>query len=200
MLRTVMRFGMPAELGGYIMQQTSNWYALSVKNQHERVLERVLAQKGFESFAPVATMRRNWSDRVVEASRAVFPGYVFCRFALPDRIAILNTPGVSRIVSFGGQPAPIPESELEAIRTAAASKLAFRPWPKLKVGDPVRIERGPLRGMEGTLIRERDTFQFVIGVTLLQRFIAVEIDADAVLPIVAAGLTVERLAKVVHAG
>ena len=67
---------------------------------------------------------------------------------------VMDAPGVAKVVAFGGQAAEISEGEIAAIRAVMAAKLPVRPWPHLKLGDRVLIERGPLRGVEGTLLRE----------------------------------------------
>jgi transcription antitermination factor NusG len=89
-----------------------------------------------------------------EIDLPLFAGYVFCRFVYRQKVNLLNTPGVRRIVGFGTGPAPVAESEISAIQAMLQSKLPVRPWPFLKPGDRVRVERGPLRGIEGTRLRK----------------------------------------------
>jgi transcription antitermination factor NusG len=158
------------------------WHALMVKHQHERTIEMALNEKGFETFSPTYRARRQWSDRTKEIDLPLFAGYVFCRFPFEAKGRVLNTPAVSRVVQFGGTAAPIPDAEIEAIRTILTSRFPARPWPHLKAGDPVRIERGPLRGVVGVLLKEKDTFQIIVSVELLQRSVAVEMDASDVVP------------------
>jgi transcription antitermination factor NusG len=158
------------------------WFALTVRHQHERQIERLLRFKGWETLAPVYRTRRTWSDRTKVIEAPLFAGYVFCRFPLWERNRVTNTPGVAKIVGFGGAPTPVEDREIEEIRRVAASGLALRPWPYLKAGDRVRVERGPLRGLEGTLLRDKDGIRLVVGVELLQRSVAVELDPDMVAP------------------
>jgi transcription antitermination factor NusG len=166
------------------MRELCPWYALTVKHQHEVAARSALEFKGFEALAPTYRARRRWSDRVKEIDLPLFAGYVFCRFAFSERVKVIDVPGVAKVVEFGGQPAEISEGEITAIRTVIASKLPVRPWPCLKPGDRVRVERGPLRGVEGTLLREeRDRLQLVIGIEMLQRSLAVEVEADMVTPV-----------------
>jgi transcription antitermination factor NusG len=171
------------------MRELCRWYALTVKHQHEQTVRAALEHKGFKALAPVYRARRRWSDREKEIERPWFAGYVFCRFALEDKIGVLNTPAVSRIVGFGGECAPIPDSEMDAIQQVIAAKVAVRPWPFPKPGDRVRIERGPLRGVEGSVLAEAGETELVISVELLQRSIAVRLDPE-VLITVAKGLAV----------
>lgn len=156
------------------------WFALTIKHQHECAAEGSLRAAGVETFCPTYPVRRRWSDRTKELNAPLFPGYVFGRFPLLERIRVLNTPGVARIVGFGGVPCPLPDQEIADLRAALASNLPLRPWPNLCAGERVRIERGPLRGIEGTVLREKGGLRLVIGVELLRRSILVELDAEAV--------------------
>lgn len=158
------------------------WFALAVKHQHERRTQTALASKSVPTLLPVYKTRTRWSDRIKEQEIPLFAGYVFCRFNRAQRTSILTTPGVRSIVGFGGIPAPIETTEIEAIEAMLRSNLPVSPWPYLKPGDRVRVERGPLRGLEGTLLREKDSFRLVIGVELLQRSIAAELEAEMVSP------------------
>ena len=166
------------------MRELCPWYALTVKHQHEAAARSALEFKGFEALAPTYRARRRWSDRVKEIELPLFAGYVFCRFAFHERIDVIDIPGVAKVVEFGGHPAEISEREIASIRSVMDSKLPVRPWPYLKPGDRVRVERGPLRGLEGTLLREeRNCLQLVIGIEMLQRSLAVELEADMVTPV-----------------
>ena len=163
------------------------WYALTVLYQHERLTEQALQSKGLETLLPVYRSLRRWSDRVKGVEVPLFAGYVLCRFDLTDRIEVMDTPGVARIVGFGGAPAALEDSEIAAIQQLVASKAPLAPWPYLKTGDRVRVERGPMRGLEGTLLRTKDAFSLVIGVELLQRSIAVQVEREAVVPVACVG-------------
>ena len=158
------------------------WYALTVRHQHELQIERALRAKGLETLVPLYRSRRQWSDRVRELDLPLFAGYVLSRFGLRQRAAVLSTPGVASIVGFGGKPAPLEDVEIAAIEQLLASKLALAPWPYLKAGDRVCVTQGAMRGVEGTLLRTKDGLRLVIGVELLQRSIAVELDRESVIP------------------
>ncbi len=159
------------------------WYALTVRHQHERQTEKALRSRGLETLMPLYRSRRQWSDRVQELELPLFAGYVLCRFASRERVRILSTPGVASIVGFGGKPAALEDAEIAGIEQLLASRLALAPWPFLKAGDRVRVEHGPMRGLEGTLLRTKDGLRLVISVELLQRSIAVELDRESVVPV-----------------
>src|SRR5689334_4653404 len=81
------------------------WYAVRTRSNFERLAATALESHGYRPFWPAYRTRRRWSDRVVEATVPLFPGYFFCRFDVRKRTAILSTPGVVSIVSFAGEPA-----------------------------------------------------------------------------------------------
>jgi transcription antitermination factor NusG len=158
------------------------WYALTVRYQHERQIERALQSKGLETLVPLYRSRRSWSDRVKDIDLPLFAGYILCQFALTERVRVLDTPGVARIVGFGGTPAAVENHEIAGIQRLLALNVPLAPWPYLKPGDRVRVERGPMAGLEGTMLRTKDALRLVIGLELLQRSVAVELDREAIVP------------------
>lgn len=159
------------------------WYALTVRPRHERAVARALDSKGLEDFSPVYRARRRWCDRMKELEVQLFPGYVFCRFSYRDRMAVLNTPGVTSIVGFGRQPVPVADEEIEAVRAVLASGFPVQPWAYLRSGQRVRIEEGCLEGVTGIVLRDRDLYRVLINVEILQRSVAVEIDRALLRPL-----------------
>src|SRR5258708_11811870 len=156
------------------------WFALQVRTKYELAVANVLRGKGYAPFAPLYTCRRQWSDRVKVREIPLFPGYLFCRLNLQNRLPILTTPGVTQIVGYGRVPAEVNEAEINSLQTMVASGLPSRPWPFLQAGDLVEIERGPLRGLKGILLEVRGSNRIVLSITLLKRSVAVEIDPTIV--------------------
>lgn len=166
-----------------IVGRSEPWFALRVRSNHERVAVTHLTERGYEQFCPTFRTERQWSDRKKTIEKYLFPGYVFCRLNPDDRLPVLMVPGVMNLVRFETQPAAIPDSEIEHIRTMVGSGLLVSPWPYLSVGQAVLIERGPLAGVEGILQRIKKTFRLVVSVNLLQRSVSTEVDRDWVRPV-----------------
>lgn len=158
------------------------WYALTVKPQHEKAVAEQLSTKGLESYLPLYRARRRWSDRVKTVNLPLFSMYVFSQFDWEDRVRVLQTCSVLSVVSFGGVPCPVEAHELDALRAIVGSGLPFSPWPFLRTGQRVRISGGPLRGVEGILAREKSECRVVVNMELLQRAVAVEVERDLVTP------------------
>jgi transcription antitermination factor NusG len=158
------------------------WYALVVRHQHERAVEQYLQAKLLDTLVPVYRARRRWSDRYKEVELPLFPNYVLSRFSWRQHTSLFRVPGVRSVVSFGETPAAVSDKEIEALRLMVQSGALLKPWPYLKPGQKVRIERGPLQGLEGALVKEKSDWHIVVSVELLQRSIAAVVDRDAVSP------------------
>ena len=129
------------------------WYALRVRPNYEKPVAAALRGKGFREFLPLVQRRRQWSDRVKVMDLPLFPGYLFCRLNLEERMPLLTTPGFLYLVGVGKNPEPVDESEIAAIQCVLRSGLVVTPWPSLVVGQRVQLRHGPLRGLEGVLTK-----------------------------------------------
>jgi transcription antitermination factor NusG len=159
-----------------------DWYAVRVRARYEASVAGALTEKGYGVLLPQYKCRRRWSDRMKEVTLPLFPGYLFCHLDVRHRLPLLVTPGVLHMVSAGQTLLPIAPEEIAAIQTLVASSLPLQPWPYLHVGGRVRIELGPLRGVEGILIGVNQQQHLVVSVTLLQRSVAVQIDPAHAVP------------------
>lgn len=159
---------------------THHWYAVCTRHQHEKVAARILVDKAFEVFLPLYQARRKWQDRIKEISVPLFPGYLFVQERFDRWLQILSTAGVASIVSCGGRPAAISSSEIEAIRQIVESSLRVEPHPFLRSGDWVRVRYGPIAGVEGILLRKKNTARLVLSVEMLGKSAVVEVDVTHV--------------------
>jgi transcription antitermination factor NusG len=158
------------------------WYAAYTRANHEKRVAEQLSACAVERFLPLYASVRRWKDRRVELQLPLFPGYVFVRIALRDRLQVLEIPSVARLVGFNGTPTPLPEGEIEALKAGLEGGVRAMPHPYLKVGRRVRVRSGPLAGMAGILVRHKGRFRVVISVEAIQRSVAVEMDATELEP------------------
>lgn len=158
-----------------------DWYAARVRVRHELQVEELLRFKGYETFVPLMTERRRWTDRIKNVEKPMFPGYVFLQAGGALGGPVLTTPGVIHLVGSGRTPLAVDDAEIEAVRRIADSRSAGRPWPYLRVGQRVEIVSGPLAGLEGVLAEDAGDRRVVVSVSLLQRSLAVKIEADWVI-------------------
>jgi transcription antitermination factor NusG len=158
------------------------WFALRVRSQCEKAVAHALRERDYEQFLPMYSSRRRWSDRWKTIEVPLFAGYLFCRFEPSHRAKILTTPGVMHIAGIGKAPLAVEVEEIEAIRQAVQSGQCLEPWNRLQVGSQVRIEVGPLKGLQGVLLRFKGTTHLIVNVQLLRRGVAVEVKEEWVAP------------------
>ncbi|HYL72952.1 MAG TPA: transcription termination/antitermination NusG family protein [Bryobacteraceae bacterium] len=159
------------------------WFAVKVRVRGEPQVAQTLRSREYECVLPTYPERRRYSDRLKRIEKALFPGYVFCRFDPLRRLPILTAPGVEHVVSVARVPEPVPDAEINAIRQIMQSGALAKPWPYLRVGQQVRIDEGSLLGIEGLLVQERGKDRLVVSIHLLQRSVAVQVDRESIRPV-----------------
>ena len=161
------------------------WYAAYTSANHEKRVAEQLEARAVEHFLPSYSSVRRWKDRRVTLQLPLFPGYVFVRMELRNRLQVLQIPGVARLVGFGGMPTPLPHEEIDALRAGLAGGVHAEPHPYLNVGRRVRVKQGPLAGLEGILLRWKGNWRVVLSLDLIQRSVSVDVDASALEPVIA---------------
>lgn len=152
------------------------WYAVYTNSNHEKRVAKQLEERHIEHLLPLYDSVRRWKDRRVRLQMPLFPGYIFVRFALSDRLHILQIPSVAHVVSFGGHPVAVPESDIQAIQNCLNNGHHVEPHPYLQSGRRARVSSGPLRGLEGIVLRRKNRTRFILSFDLIMRSVAVEID------------------------
>ena len=159
------------------------WYAIHTRSRHEKVVRDQFDAKGITQLLPLHRKRSVWKDRIKTIEVPLFSGYIFGHFALQDKLQVLTTVGVVKLVGINGVPVPVPENQIDAVRTMVEQRLPYDPHPYLSEGMRVRVKSGPLAGAEGVLTEKRRHYRLVISVDLIQKSVAVDIDSAAVEPL-----------------
>ncbi len=155
-----------------------SWFAVQVNQRSEFRVKKALQSKGYETLLPLFRENQDESGCAPTILQPLFPSYVFCCFDVIKRLPVLVTPGVVRIVGAGRHPIPVDTSELDAIRTVVESGLSTRPAAHIRIGQKVRVERGPLRGIEGIIVEHKNSQRLILGVSLLQRSLSVGVELE----------------------
>ena len=164
------------------LEAERQWFAIWTRSRHEQAVREQLQRKHLEAFLPTITKWSRWKDRRKRIDWPLFPGYCFARFDPRERMPVLTCAGVVNIVSFEGEPAPIPQREIESIRLLVESDLAYDPCPLIREGSMVEVVHGPLRGVVGRLVRKSERARLVLSVDLIGQAVSVEVDAGDVRP------------------
>jgi transcription antitermination factor NusG len=162
---------------------TRQWFALYTCANHEARVAENLGFRLVEYFLPLFRSTRRWKDRRVHLELPLFPGYVFVRIAVRNRIQVLQVPGVVRLVGFDGVPAVLPDEQINALKRALEAGLIAEPHPYLTVGRQVRIKGGPLQGQEGIVIRKKGAMRVVVSLAQISCSMIADVEATDIEPI-----------------
>jgi transcription antitermination factor NusG len=162
-----------------------NWYGLQTRARHEKIVAQRLQERGVTTFLPLVTEVHRWSDRKKSVQMPLFSCYVFAKFVpnRTDRLRVLRVEGVFGLVGARGEGAPIPDAQIDAVRSLVEGQLPCSSHPFLKIGQRVRIRSGALDGLEGILVSRNGDRTLVISVDAIQRSLAVRVEGYAVEPI-----------------
>lgn len=159
----------------------THWHAIHTRSRHEKVVDGLLAEREIERFLPLVRVMSQWKDRKKRVEKPLFPGYLFVHVRRAEILTVWTTRGVVRLLGPDpSSPSVVPSEEVANLRRLVASEALLDPYPYLKPGQLVSIQRGPLRGVQGTLVRKARRDLLVISVPLLGRSVAVEVSAEAV--------------------
>lgn len=174
----------PIVESGGLLQAGPKWYAVHTRSRFEKAVHVELRNKGIETYLPATVEVHAWKDRRKQVDVPLFPGYVLVRFEdlAAERVRVLQTHGVVRILGHGSTLTPVAEEEIEAVRRLVDTR-AHSSYPYIRSGMRVRVCRGVLSGVEGFLVRARNATRLVISVPLLAQSVSVEIDAADVKPL-----------------
>ncbi len=164
-----------------LSQDGPRWYAVYTRSRHEKQVQQQLVGEALDSFLPVRQSIHRWNDRSALVSLPLFPGYLFVRILMQDRLRVLKKPGVVTLVGTHGRPTPVPDYEIEALRACLARRARMEPHAYLTVGERVRVWSGPFAEIEGILLRKKNRRRLVLSVNLIGRSVAVELDSNDVI-------------------
>jgi transcription antitermination factor NusG len=166
-------------------ERSSTWYALLTRARNERVVVQRLTERGFESYLPATVEVHTWKDRKKKVDVPLFSCYVFVKMDLKneDRYRVCNIDGVFGFVGPRGEATPIPDDQIDAVRTLLNQRMTFSDHPFLKLGQRVRIRGGALNGVEGVFQARNGERTLIISIDAIQRSLAVRVEGYQVDPI-----------------
>jgi transcription antitermination factor NusG len=159
------------------------WFAVFTRSHHEKRVAQYYSEKGIEHFLPLYRTTHQWTHyRKAILDLPLFSNYLFVHIASQERIRVLSVPGVVALVGQGNTPTPLADSEVESLRSGLHLR-KFEPYPYLVEGAKVRIKTGALAGIQGVVLRKKNSLRVIFSMDLLMRSIAVEVDADELEPV-----------------
>jgi transcription antitermination factor NusG len=162
--------------------RASKWYALYTATHHEKHVSEHLTSRGVESFCPLYKTCRQWKkSKGVVLELPLFPNYLFIRISREQRGAVLSAPGVFSIVGSSREAWELPDREVEALRSGFEHR-SVQPHSYLSVGERARVVSGPLTGLEGLIVRDKQNCRIVLTLDQIMRSVSIEVGAHELEP------------------
>ena len=124
----------------------ATWFLAQLKPNCGNIANRNLTRQGFQTFLPLEDTTRRVKDKFVQTPRPLFPGYIFVGFNAGGGHwrTVNSTYGVTRLVSFGQEPEPVPLDIVSQLISRCDASGKLLPPKLLKPGDRVSLTSGPL--------------------------------------------------------
>ncbi len=155
------------------MTNTTGWHVVYVKSRHEKKVHDQLQEIEIDSFLPMVTTMKQWSDRKKKISKPLFPSYVFVNIkSSMDFHKTLSVDGASAYISFGREYAKVPEKEINQIKYLVGAKELTdieTNAPHAKVGEIKKIAYGSLSGLECEVLKINNTNKVIVRIASLQQ-------------------------------
>ncbi len=160
------------------------WFAVHTRSRHEKQVDSFLREKSIDSFLPLVKTLSRRRDRREFVDIPLFPGYLFVNIPLDNVCDVICTRGVVRIIGTNPHtPTPIPEKQVNDIKILVNGNVKLDPYKYLKSGSRIRVKVGPLRGVEGILLKRKTNYRVVVSIDLLQKSTSAEISIADIEPI-----------------
>src|ERR1700690_3158410 len=156
------------------------WYVIHVRSRHEFTVTERLIKSGIDAFLPIVERLRRWKDRKKLIAFPLFPGYLFVSIPNNDiiKLTVLKTPGVVQFIGpTHGEAEPVPAEQILSLKRLVESKETLDPYPYLKEGNRVKINSGPLNGVEGILVERKGLHHLVLSVDILRQGVSIQVEA-----------------------
>jgi transcription antitermination factor NusG len=164
----------------------SKWFAVYTKSRSEKRVQLELNERGIENYLPLQRRLRKWSDRTKWVETPVISGYIFVRITNKQHFDVLKAEGVVSYVRFDGAPAVIRDEQIDLIK-----RLLYQREVNVTVsnqiyknGDPIEIIAGPLLGIQGKLVRHKNTSRVVVQLENTELSFVLEIALEDIVPVI----------------
>jgi transcription antitermination factor NusG len=158
------------------------WYAIHTHSRAEKKVFERLNNLGFETFLPLLTTIKQWSDRKKKVVEPLIKSFVFVKTSSNKFSEILEIPGVLNILKYLGKPAVVREVEIENLRILIDNCENIKTIESINLleGEIVEVVRGPFKGLFATYLNKAGKYRIIVEVKALQSFIEVNLPLNTI--------------------
>ena len=158
------------------IKDNKKWFAIYVKSRSEKKVFKLLEDIGIESFLPLITRVKQWSDRKKKVEEPLFRSYLFVNITLSDYYKVLNTAGVVKFITFEKQPVPVPDNQIIAIKEYLNdTELHVINYEDFKEGELVRIKSGQMKDLVGRFVKINGKHRIIINIEVVGQSLPINI-------------------------
>lgn len=159
-------------------KDSKKWFAIYVKSRNEKKVFKSLNDIGIESFLPLITKIKQWSDRKKKVEEPLFNSYLFVNIPLSDYYKVLNVNGVVRFICFEKKPVEVPENQIEAIKKYICdTDIHDVDYESInfKEGELVRIKSGQMKDLTGRFVEIKGKHRIMIEIEVVGQYLPINI-------------------------
>ena len=172
-------------MGEIAVEETEHgWLAVNTQPHKEMYALENLERQGFTGYCPLIVKRVRHARRAYDARRPLFPSYVFVDCASTEGRwrPVQSTFGVRSIVFQGEQPGLIPATFVDSLRSREVDGVIAKPSQRLRVGQSVSVQGGPLDGLAGDILELREKDRVLVLLSLMGQAVKLHVEADKLRP------------------
>jgi len=165
-----------------LKKPTYEWYAVYTKINGEKKIQANLQEQNIECYLPLRKTLRQWSDRKKWVEEPLFRSYIFVKASHIEFFDVLSVPGVVCYVSFGGRAQPIPEFQIENVKTFVKQKEKeiILTRENIERGLKAEVLIGPMKGVQGEVVQICGQYRILIRVESMGCCLYANISKDEV--------------------
>ena len=158
------------------VKDNKKWFAIYVKSRSEKKVLKLLEDIGIESFLPLITRVKQWSDRKKKVEEPLFRSYLFVNIPLNDYYTVLNVNGVVKFITFERKPVPVPDNQIIAIKEYLNdTELHSINYEDFKEGELVRVKTGQMKDLVGRFVKINGKHRVIIDIEAVGLSLAVNV-------------------------
>lgn len=158
-----------------------NWTVLHVRPKCEKKMASYCAFYAIPHYLPLRRETKVYQRRKVTVDKPVFRGYVFAELPKTERLTVLKSSSLVRIIDVRDQDRFV--REIDQVRQALSVDATLGATAAFTSGKQVRITAGPFQGLEGVVAVVRGETRVVLNVDMIGQGVRVDVDADMLEPL-----------------
>jgi transcriptional antiterminator RfaH len=127
------------------------WYVLYTQSRKEKKITEGLQKNGIESYCPLVTVVKQWSDRKAKVQIPLISSYVFVNIEDSKRDEVFKVSGIVRYLFWLGKPAVVRDIEIQALKASLEGVITSFEIEEIKKDTHITLDKGPFKGAEGVV-------------------------------------------------